>query len=295
MHQTHFLKYLQYEKRCSPLTLQAYEKDIEQFTAFLRHEYEVEDLTKVKHKQVRYWVISLINQSYKESSITRKLRSISSLYNFLQRKKSIERNPCIGIRVPKIPHRLPSFVEAEKMDLLLEQNDLTQNFEQLRDQLILELLYATGMRRAELIGVTIDAIDYANQQLKVVGKGNKERILPIGGKIQNLIQKYLLYRQEAFPDITSNILLLTNKGKKLYPKFVYNLVNKQLSSVIINTHKSPHVLRHSFATNLLNNGADLYAVKELLGHSSLAATQIYTHNTIEKLKQAYQKAHPKGD
>lgn len=295
MNQIHFLKYLQYEKRCSPLTLQAYEKDIEQFAAFLKHEYELEDLTKIKHKQVRYWVISLINQSYKESSIARKLRSISSLYNFFQRKKLIERNPCIGVQVPKIPHRLPSFVEEEKMQLLLEEGNTSEHFPDLRNQLVLELLYATGMRRAELIGLTLNSIDFANQQLIVMGKGNKERLFPIGGKIQNLIQKYLYSRNEHFPEVTSNALLLTNKGKTLYPKFVYNLVNKQLSSIVTNAHKSPHVLRHSFATNLLNNGADLYAVKELLGHTSLAATQIYTHNTIEKLKQAYQKAHPKGE
>lgn len=293
MHKTHFLKYLEYEKRCSPLTLKAYRKDIDQFQAFLKHEYEMESLINVQHKQIRYWVISLINQSYKESSITRKLRSISSCYNFLQRRKYIDHNPCLGIQLPKIPHRLPSFVEEDKMELLFHHISNNQKFPETRNHLILELLYATGMRRAELIGLKVSSVDTYNQQIKVLGKGSKERFLPIGKKISTLLQKYLQLRAEQFPDCQEKKLLLTDKGKKLYPKFVYNLVNKYLSSIVTNTHKSPHVLRHSFATNLLNNGADLYAVKELLGHSSLAATQIYTHNTIEKLKQAYQKAHPR--
>ncbi|MGB1241106.1 MAG: tyrosine-type recombinase/integrase [Chitinophagales bacterium] len=293
MHKTHFFKYLEYEKRCSPLTLKAYRKDIEQFQDFLKHEYEIEDLTKVQHKQIRYWVISLINQSYKESSIARKLRSISSCYNFLQRRKHIDFNPCLDIQLPKIPHRLPSFVEEDKMELLFSHLNINQKFSETRNHLILELLYATGMRRAELIGLKVSSIDIHNQQIKVLGKGNKERFLPIGKEINSLIQKYLQLRTKQFPDCQEVFLLLTDKGKKLYPKFVYNLVNKYLSGIVTNTHKSPHVLRHSFATNLLNNGADLYAVKELLGHSSLAATQIYTHNTIEKLKQAYQKAHPR--
>lgn len=295
MHKSHFLKYLEYEKRCSSLTLTAYKKDIEQFIAFLTIEYSIEDLTQVQHKQIRYWVISLINQSYKASSITRKLRSVSSMYNFLERKEYIECNPCIGVQIPKIPHRLPSFVEDEKMQSLFNKISKATEFNQIRDHIIIELLYGTGMRRAELIGLTISAIDFPNQQLKVLGKGNKERLLPIGKEIKSLLQKYLQIRIKEFPDCQENILLLTDKGKALYPKFVYNLVNKYLSSIVTNTHKSPHVLRHSFATNLLNNGADLYAVKELLGHSSLAATQIYTHNSIEKLKRAYQMAHPRGE
>ena len=295
MNKTHFLKYLEYEKRCSLLTVKAYENDIEQFSNFLIDEYEIEDLTKVQHKQVRYWVISLINQSYKESSITRKLRSISSLYSFLQRKNHIERNPCIGVQTPKIPHRLPSFVEEDKIQSLFNKANLPNTFSEIRDRLILELLYGTGMRRAELIGLTTRAIDFSNQQIKVLGKGNKERFLPIGKETTQLLQIYLQSKSENFPNCQLDYLFLTDKGKKAYPKFVYNLVNKHLSSIVTNTHKSPHVLRHSFATNLLNNGADLYAVKELLGHSSLAATQIYTHNTIEKLKRAYQQAHPRGE
>ncbi|MFK7903939.1 MAG: tyrosine-type recombinase/integrase [Chitinophagales bacterium] len=295
MYKSHFLKYLEYEKRCSPLTIKAYEKDIEQFTEFVALQYEIEDLLKIEHKQVRYWIISLINESYKASSVTRKLRTISSLYSFLQKRSYVEGNPCIGVKVPKIPHRLPSFIEEDKIQKLFKNIGLTKSFEDIRNLLILELFYATGMRRAELIGLTIHSIDTANQQIKVLGKGNKERSLPIGKKINHLLQKYLQARTEYFPDCQENAVFLTNKGKPLYPKFVYNLVNKYLSSIVTNEHKSPHVLRHSFATNLLNNGADLYAVKELLGHSSLAATQIYTHNTIEKLKQAYQQAHPRGE
>jgi len=172
MHKTHFLKYLEYEKRCSPLTLNAYQKDIEQFEAFLKYEYDIEDLTNVHHKQIRYWVISLINQSYKESSISRKLRSISSCYNFLQRRKHIDYNPCLGIQLPKIPHRLPSFIEEDKMELLFHHMGDHQKFPKIRDYLVLELLYATGMRRAELIGLKVDSIDIHNQQIKVMGKGN---------------------------------------------------------------------------------------------------------------------------
>ncbi len=294
MNKKYFLKYLEYEKRCSPLTLKAYQKDIEQFEDFLWNEYEIEDLTQIQHKQIRYWIISLINQSYKESSITRKVRSISSFYNFLQRRKYIESNPCMGVQLPKIPHRLPSFVEQDKMESLFNNiNADSEKFSEIRNRLILDLLYATGIRRAELIGLTLNDIDFANQKIKVLGKGNKERFLPIGRETRHFLQQYLQYRSEEFPDYHKDILLLTDKGKELYPKFVYNLVNKHLSSIVTNTHKSPHVLRHSFATNLLNNGADLYAVKELLGHSSLAATQVYTHNTIEKLKQAYHQAHPR--
>lgn len=293
MHKNHFLKYLEYEKRCSPLTLKAYEKDIEQFEDFLKQEYEIEDLTEVQHKQVRYWIISLINQSYKESSTTRKARSVSSFYSFLQRRNYVQSNPCMGLQLPKIPHRLPSFVEEEKMESLFENLAITESFSDLRNLLILDLLYATGMRRSELIGLKLDAVDIENQKVAVLGKGNKERFLPIGKETKKLLQDYLQLREEQFPDCQVKSLFLTDKGKKLYPKYIYNLVNKELSSVVTNIHKSPHVLRHSFATNLLNNGADLYAVKELLGHSSLSATQIYTHNTIEKLKKAYHKAHPR--
>ena len=293
MDESNFLKYLKYEKRCSQLTLNAYKKDIEQFADFLKSEYQIEDLSIVEHRQVRYWVIALIQQSYKASSVTRKLRSISSFYNFLQKREYVSKNPCIGVQVPKIPHRLPSFIEEDKIQTLLHNVSDSESIKEVRNQLVLELLYGTGMRRFELIGLTIQSLDFANQQIKVLGKGNKQRLLPIGQELQRLLKRYLRLRAECFPNNQEKTLLLTNKGKPIYPKFVYNLVAKNLSPVVTNTRKSPHVLRHSFATNLLNNGADLYAVKELLGHSSLAATQIYTHNTIEKLKSAYQQAHPR--
>ena len=196
---------------------------------------------------------------------------------------------------PKTGKRLPAFVEEQKMDSLLEDITFPEGFKGLRDKLVLEILYQTGIRRSELIHLQISDIDFQNQLIKVLGKGNKERLIPINRQLSLLINDYLALRKTTFPDLLEiGQLMLTDKGKPMYPKFVYNLVKKYLSYVTTQEHRSPHILRHSFATHLSNNGADLNAIKELLGHSSLAATQIYTHNTIDRLKEIYQQAHPKA-
>ena len=228
-------------------------------------------------------------------SINRKLSTLKSLFQFLLKKEKIEIDPMLKVVSPKTGKRLPAFVEEQKMDSLLEDITFPEGFKGLRDKLVLEILYQTGIRRSELIHLQISDIDFQNQLIKVLGKGNKERLIPINRQLRLLINDYLALRKTTFPDLLEiGQLMLTDKGKPMYPKFVYNLVKKYLSYVTTQEHRSPHILRHSFATHLSNNGADLNAIKELLGHSSLAATQIYTHNTIDRLKEIYQQAHPKA-
>ena len=289
-----FLRYLEHEKRFSPHTLTAYRTDLEQFLQFLDHTFDIQAPEEVTHTQVRSWTVDLLNEGRSTSSINRKLSTLKTFYRFLQRRHGLERNPMLKVLSPKMGKRLPHVVRADELDRLFEQIKFPTDFEGQRDQLVLELLYNTGMRRSELINLTLSDIDFRSNVLKVLGKGNKERLIPFGRGLAKLLLAYIELRQQTFGDPEYTNLLLTKQGKPLYPKAAYNIVHKYLAAVSTVEKKSPHVLRHSFATHLSDNGADLNAIKALLGHANLAATQIYTHNSIEKLKKVYESAHPKA-
>ena len=289
-----FFQYLEYEKRFSPHTLTAYQTDLGQFIIFLKTAFDIETPEEVKHTHVRSWIVELLGKKNTTRSINRKLSCLKTYFKFLKKRGEIEQNPMAKVIAPKMGKRLPVFVNENKMELLFEQVDFGEGFKGARNRLLMELLYCTGIRCSELINLKIEDLDFASNQLKVLGKGNKERLIPIARHLTGLIESYL--RQRALQNIEygENHLLLTNKGRKLYAGFVYRLVKKYLSIVTTLEQRSPHVLRHTFATHLSNSGADLNAIKELLGHSSLASTQVYMHNSIEKLKKVYTQAHPKA-
>ncbi|MDP3467427.1 MAG: tyrosine-type recombinase/integrase [Daejeonella sp.] len=288
-----FIQYLQFEKRFSPLTVTAYQKDLNQFLVFLA--VSESDLLIVTHQQVRSWMVSLMDQGNEAKTINRKISSLRSLYKFLQRNELVKTNPMTQVRAPKIPKRLPVVITEQKMDTLLDGGfHFSDGFSGLRDRLIIELLYGTGIRLAELVGLKDEDVDAYEQQIRVLGKRNKQRIIPVHSSLAKLIADYKIQKLSQNLDNKSKTLIVTDKGNDVYPKFVYRTVRTVLSTVSTHDKKSPHILRHSFATSLLNRGADLNAIKELLGHSSLAATQIYTHNSVEKLKSIYKQAHPKA-
>jgi integrase/recombinase XerC len=296
MHIRAFEQYLRYEKRLSPHTLTAYLGDLDQFFAFLEQTYQTNKLEEIEHFHIRSWMVQLITEGLTTASVARKSASLKTYFRFLLRQGHLKQNPMLKIATPKVGKRLPAYLQEKEMQALFGKvaDFSTDEFPALRDQLILALLYGTGMRRAELIGLKTNDVFLAEKTLKVLGKGNKERKIPFGRVVHDLIVAYTELRDATFPEATYPELLLTDKGKPLYPKFVYNTVKKYLSLITTAEKKSPHVLRHSFATHLSNNGAELNAIKDLLGHSSLAATQIYTHNSIEQLKKIYKKAHPKA-
>jgi integrase/recombinase XerC len=286
---TSFFNYLEFEKRYSKHTLVSYKKDIEQFLTFLDQHYQVE-LECITHKQVRGWVVELMNGKVSPRSINRKLSALQSLFKFLLSKSFIEKSPMAKVIKPKVSHRLPAFVEEKGMEQLFEQLTFSEDEEGVRDRLILELLYATGMRRSELLGLKVSDFDNYNMQVKVLGKGKKERLVPLHKDLIENVKTFV----NNYNKSSSDTLFTTQEGKPLNPRTLYTIVKKYISAVSTIDKRSPHVLRHTFATHMLNNGADLNAVKELLGHSSLAATQVYTHNTIEKLKSVHKQAHPKA-
>ena len=294
MKQNAFFQYLEYEKRVSPHTLIAYRKDMEQFFDFLKINYDSLHITALQHIHIRSWIVKLLNDTISARSINRKLSTLKTYFRFLQKHDFIQHDPMLKVMAPKVGKRLPIYVQEQQMERLFELVDFTNDYSGQRDLLIMDILYSTGLRRSELINLQIEDVDFANNQLKVLGKGNKERLVPFGLNLRKSLQYYMGLRQKNFPESTQRALFLTNKGKPLYPKLVYNLVKKYLSIVTTVEQRSPHVLRHSFATHLSNNGADLNAVKELLGHSNLSATQIYTHNSIGRLKSIYEQAHPKA-
>ncbi len=288
-----FIQYLQFEKRFSPLTVTAYQKDLNQFLVFLA--LSESELLIVTHQQVRSWMVELMDQGNEAKTINRKISSLRSFYKFLQRNELIRANPMNQVRAPKIPKRLPVVITEQKMDTLLDGGfNFIDGFSGLRDRLIIELLYGTGIRLAELVGLKDEDVDIYEQQIRVLGKRNKQRIIPVHSSLAKLITDYKFQKLSQNFDNKSKTLIVTDNGRDVYSKFVYRTVRTVLSTVSTHDKKSPHILRHSFATSLLNRGADLNAIKELLGHSSLAATQVYTHNSVEKLKAIYKQAHPKA-
>ncbi len=291
-----FIQYITYEKRYSLHTVQAYTKDLEQFNDFLDTMYPDLHLLEVDHTMIRSWLVALMNQPITARSIQRKMTTLKSFFRFLLKQGLLDVNPMNRVVAPKVSKRLPEFIEEESMDIIWQNFEDTDNYLVFRDQLIMEVFYATGMRRAELILLKESDINFGNSTLKVLGKRNKERLIPFGGHLALLLKKFLKVKQSHFQDVegTEDRLFLSKKGKILNPRELYRIVNELLEKYAKSEKKSPHVLRHTFATHMLNKGADLNAIKEILGHASLAATQIYTHNTIEKLKRIYEQAHPRA-
>jgi len=290
-----FISYLKFEKRYSDHTITSYKNDLRQFTLYVNEQYGIEDIEEMQHTYVRSWIVFLMGNKITPKSINRKISSLRSFYQYLRKKGKIDKNPMAKITAPKIAKRLPQYVMENEMESLFDLIDVEQTFSSIRDRLILELLYATGMRRAELIQLKNADIYLANRFIKVLGKGNKERLIPVGKDLLENIMRYKEEREKTFDHLDHSYLLVTDKGKSLYPKFVYNTVKRYLSLVTTMEKKSPHILRHSFATHLSNNGADLNAIKELLGHANLSATQIYTHNSISRLQEIYKASHPKAN
>ncbi|TND07758.1 MAG: site-specific recombinase XerD [Bacteroidetes bacterium] len=300
-----FIDFLSYEKRFSPHTLVSYKNDLIQCREYLEVEYEHVDFLSADHAIIRSWVAQMLEKGTSDRSINRKISSLRTFYRFLMRENLLKVNPMLKVQGPKTPKRLPEFVEESQMHTLLEdhirherEDEGADPFKIMQAQLIIELLYGTGMRRAELINLEQGNFDRGKSTVKVLGKRNKERIIPVVPRLNELITKYIKEKEArgipASPDGTDYLLQQPKNGKKLAENFVYTLVKKYLAQVTTIAKKSPHVLRHSFATHLLNHGADLNAIKELLGHANLSATQIYTHNTVEKLKNIYHKSHPRA-
>lgn len=291
---TDFLNYLQYEKRYSPHTIKSYRLDLSQFEAFMMTE-QMKDLTLVQSFHVKNFMVAQLQLGLTESAVNRKLSSLKSFYKFLHREGTISSNPTSLLKTLKLPKRLPVFVEALKMNTLLDNVDyFDDSFAGQRNKIVIELLFGTGIRLAELLHLKEADLNHYEHTIKVLGKRNKERIIPIHQQLLRQLGDYLKTKERQNFNNKSEYIIVTNQGSQAYPKLIYRIVNDCLTLVSTQGKKSPHVLRHSFATSLLNRGADLNAIKELLGHASLAATQVYTHNSIERLKSIYKQAHPRA-
>ena len=289
-----FLEYLKYEKRYSVHTLTSYQTDLLEFYEYLDKQFGKVLLKEIDHHFVRSWMAGLKEKGLTSKSINRKISCLKSFFKFHLRTGTIDASPMGKVISPKISKRLPVFVKEDDTRKMVETlNQSTEDWRSLNARVLITIFYATGMRLSELINLKDKQIDFSRSHIKVLGKGNKERIIPVSKTILEMIRDYQQLKKKDF-EKTDDVLLVTEKGKRLYPKYAYLLVSKALGEASSLDKKSPHVLRHTFATHLMNNGADLNAVKELLGHSSLASTQVYTHNTIEKLKDIHKKSHPKA-
>jgi integrase/recombinase XerC len=293
-----YLNFLENNQRYSPHTIHSYSIDLYDFKDFIQNTFDI-DLINVKRIHINDWIMSLSESGLKASTINRKIVALSSFYNFLVNKNIITKNPVNNISKPKIPKRIPQYVKSKDLNADILDEDLETNaasdFEPMRNILIIEMLYQTGMRRSELVNLKNEDIDLYRKTIKVLGKRNKERYIPFTDDFKKLILDYINLKNDFFANkqIDDSFFVLKN-GKKLYDKFVYRVVNSYLSDINYISQKSPHILRHTFATHLLQQGADLNAIKELLGHSSLASTQIYAHSSIEHIKEVYSKAHPRS-
>jgi len=293
-----FLTYLQHEKRYSPHTVKSYHTDLLQFEEFLQKDFEIAP-KEAKPTHVRSFMVSLLDHQVSENAIGRKISTLRSFYKYLLREDELKTNPMVLIKAPKVPKRLPVFIEEAKMDVLLDSQIgdaeiFNESFPSQRDKIVLELLFGTGIRLAELLLLKETDINFYEGTIKVLGKRNKERIIPLHNQLIEELKAYLNLKlaQQFNNKITT--LIVTNTGAAAYPKLIYRIVNSYLTLISTQDKRSPHVLRHSFASSLLNRGADLNAIKDLLGHASLAATQVYTHNSVERLKSIYKQAHPKA-
>jgi integrase/recombinase XerC len=289
-----FIDYLKFEKRYSSHTIIAYQSDLLDFFNFIDQRFGKPVLKEINHSFVRSWLANLKENAALAKTINRKISSLRSFFKYSLKTGALENSPMVKVTSPKISKRLPVFIKEDDTRRLMEAlTSSTEDWKMLNAKMLITLFYATGMRLSELINLKEKHIDFSRNQIKVLGKGNKERIVPLKKEVIDIIKSYQEQKRKYFEKL-EDVLLVTEKGKRVYPKYAYLLVNKYLGDVKTLDKKSPHVLRHTFATHLMNNGADLNAVKELLGHSSLAATQVYTHTTIEKLKDIHKKAHPKA-
>lgn len=288
-----FLNYLSFEKRYSLHTQHFYHQDIIQFVQHLTEENESISINEINYQHIRNWISSLNNQQLSAKSINRKLSSLKSFFKYLMREEVISINPLAKITGPKTPKRLPIFIDEHQMEQLFAHVTFDNDFKGIKDKLILDLLYQTGIRRSELMTLKENDVDLFNSTIKVLGKRKKERFIPISLSLKRNLEAYIQVKHSK--QFTNPMLLVNEKGNSLTEQSVYKTVNHYLALITTIKKKSPHVLRHTFATHLLNNGADINAVKDLLGHANLSATQVYTHNTIEKLKKSYKQAHPRGD
>ena len=288
-----FLSYIEYERRYSKHTLESYANDLEQFFIYLKSEYQKEEIELASHLEIRSWIVQMMEHKITPRSINRKLSTLKSFFKFLMRKGVLKKSPLSKVLAPKTSKRLPVFIEKAGIEKLLTDIEFPEDFEGARDKMILDLFYNTGMRRSELNNLKETDIDSYNAQIKVLGKGNKERIIPIQPQLRTALKDYIDLKNQSIAS-QSAYLFVNREGKLLSASNIYQIVKKYLNLITTIDKKSPHVLRHTFATHLMNNGADINAVKELLGHASLAATQVYTHNTIDKLKNIYKQAHPKA-
>lgn len=287
-----FIDYLRFEKRYSAHTVRAYQDDLLQFSDFLHVSYGETKLAAISAAMTRTWLASLKEAKISSRSIHRKLSSLKSFFKFQVRSGALEKSPLVQIHPPKASKRLPAFIPENDVATLLQSISFTEDVRGFNQKTLFILFYATGMRLSELINVKQHQIDLSKRVVKVLGKGNKERLIPFAPAVANYVQDYIDWKKKTF-EKQDEFLLVTPKGKKMYPKYAYLLIKDLLKELNTLEKKSPHVLRHTFATHLTNNGASLNAVKDLLGHASLASTQVYTHNTIEKLKAVYKKAHPR--
>jgi integrase/recombinase XerC len=293
-HKESFLQYLQIEKRYSPHTVRSYSDDLGQFFLFLEGQEQSADPLAVTSHDIRAWIVSLLDAAYSSVSVHRKISCLRVFYRYLRKQGLMKNDPLEKVVLPKRKKSLPAFIGEAEMGELLDRFSFGDDYAGLRDRTIIEMLYLTGMRRAELIGLKLQDVDLAGATVKVTGKRNKQRIIPL---VESFVAELTGYLQSRglHPDAgETEWFFVTNSGNKLYDKYVYNVVNRYLSMVTTIEKKSPHVLRHTFATHMLNRGADLNSIKELLGHANLSATQIYTHNTFEKLKNIYKQAHPRA-
>ena len=291
-----FIEYLKFEKRYSPHTLLAYKDDLEEFTTFLAAQFGIKNpvLQEISASMVRTWLAQLKEEKKSAKTINRKISSLKSFFKYHLRRGNLEKTPMSSVTAPKVSKRLPQYVEQQDMNTLFTKVEFPDTWKGHTDKLLLAIFYNTGMRLSELVNLKESQVNKAGNTLKILGKGNKERVVPVSPELITAIQHYIDQKRTSLEAADGNYLLVNEKGKKLNPKSVYLSVKEWLNTVTTIDKKSPHILRHTFATHLMNNGADLNAVKELLGHASLAATQIYTHNTIDKLKEIYKNAHPKA-
>jgi len=288
-----FIEYISYEKKYSGNTVAAYKKDLETFQEFCRHEFEEISIDNASYSYIRSWIVELVEKNISNRSINRKISSLKSYYNFLLKTKQLKENPLRKHQSLKIARKINVPFSQKEIEEVIHLFDDKIDFESVRDKLIVELLYTTGIRRAELIGLKNESIDLSQEIVKVLGKRNKERQIPLLRSVISSIGIYQLEKSKI--NSNSEFFFITKKGKKLYSTLVYRIINDYFSKESVKAKKSPHVIRHSFATHLLNEGADLNSVKELLGHASLASTQVYTHSNLKELKTMYNKAHPRGD
>ena len=289
---TSFLEYLSLEKKYSVHTIKAYKRDLISFQKFCIESYQQEKISDINYSQIRSWIVDLVERKVSNRSVNRKISSLKSFYKYLQKIKIIQNNPLSSHKALKTSKKIQVPFSIKEVNEVLSNIVIEDSFETSRNKLIVALFYSTGMRRTELIQLKMNSINFSEKQLKVIGKRNKERLLPLLPSVLKSMHNYI--KQRDLIDTSEDYLFLTSKGNKLYETLVYRIINNYFSNVSSKLKKSPHILRHSFASHMLNEGADLNSVKELLGHSSLASTQVYTHNSLEQLKKVYKQAHPRS-